>query len=59
MDFAGSLEELILRLGLKQPSLSDRGVGRDQIPLIVERAVKDPKKQEFRAAVTSLVEGLF
>jgi hypothetical protein len=59
MDFANSLEQLIFRLGLKQPSLSDRRVGRDQIPLIVERAVKDPKQKDLRAAVTCLVEGLF
>lgn len=59
MDFAGSLDELVLRLGLKQPSLSDRGVSRDQIPVIVGRAVKDPNEHELRAAVQTLVEGLF
>ncbi|KAK3305133.1 maleylacetate reductase [Chaetomium strumarium] len=59
VNFAASLEELVLRLGLKQPSLSDRGVGRDQIPIIVERAVKDQEEKELRAAVRRLVEALF
>ncbi|KAK3303876.1 putative Maleylacetate reductase [Chaetomium strumarium] len=58
-DFAASLDELVLRLGLQQPSLSDRGVGRDQIPIIVERAVKGPEEKELRAAVRRLVEALF
>ena len=49
---------LVETLGLTR-SLTERGVNKDQIPIIVERATAGIKDGRVHDAVTRLVEGLF
>ena len=49
---------LVETLGLSQ-SLTERGVGKDQVPIIVDRATGGMKEGQLYDAVKRLVEGLF
>ncbi|KAK3368608.1 putative Maleylacetate reductase [Podospora didyma] len=59
MSFAKQVDELVDQLGLKPQPLSALGIGRDQLPVIVARVVKDPNEHDLRRAVTELVDALF
>ena len=50
---------LVESLGLRQGSLSERGVGKGEIPIIVQRATGGMKEGPLFDAVTQLVESLF
>ena len=50
--------ELVATLGLRQ-NLTERGVGKDQVPIIVARATGGMKEGPVHDAVTHLVEGLY
>jgi hypothetical protein len=50
---------LVEVLGLHPPTLTERGIGRDQIPIIVQRATGGLKEGPMLDAVTQLVERFF
>ncbi|KAL1959366.1 hypothetical protein VTO42DRAFT_2169 [Malbranchea cinnamomea] len=50
--------QLVSVLGLSQ-SLTQRGIGRDQIPIIVERATRGANEGQRYDAIARLIEGLF
>lgn len=50
--------DLVVTLGLCQ-NLTERRVGKDQVPIIVGRATGDMKEGPVYDAVTQLVEGLY
>lgn len=50
--------ELVATLGLRQ-NLTGKGVGKDQIPIIVVRATGGMTEGPMYDAVTHLVEGLY
>lgn len=50
--------DLVSFLGLSQ-SLTGKGIGRDQVPIIVERATGGVKDGPTYDAIARLVEGLF
>jgi hypothetical protein len=50
---------LVQGLGLAPLTLTERGVGRDQIPIIVGRATGDLKEGPLYEEITRLVEGFF
>lgn len=50
--------DLVSFLGLSQ-SLTAKGIGRDQVPIIVERATGGVKDGPVYDAIARLVEGLF
>lgn len=52
------INRLVNELGLHQ-SLTDRGVGKDQVNIITERATGGQKEGQLFDAVKSLVEGLW
>ncbi|ERF77224.1 hypothetical protein EPUS_05793 [Endocarpon pusillum Z07020] len=52
------ISALVESLGLHQ-SLTERGIGRDQIPIVVERATGGLKEGSLYDIVTLLVEGLY
>lgn len=54
--FAARLEQFIRGLGLEPPTLSQRGLGRDQIPVILKKVAKNPADAD---QMTKLVESLF
>lgn len=58
MQFAHHISELVDGLGLKPLPLSKRGVGRDQIPVIVQRATRGDDNEELRRALAAMVEKL-
>lgn len=55
LEVARRIEELVATLGLTQPPLSTRGVGREQVDVIAVRAAG----QNPPELVVKLVEGLF
>lgn len=52
------INELVATLGLRT-SLSEKGVGKDQVPIIVSRALNGMTEGPVYDAVTRLVEGLY
>jgi alcohol dehydrogenase class IV len=57
MEVGGRIIDLVLQLGLQQ-TLSERGVSKNEIPTIVERATKLTEGREH-SSVTVLVENFF
>lgn len=55
LEVAQRVEDLIERLGLTQPSLSERGVGQDQLDVIARRVCRG----EPPDSIVGLVRGLF
>lgn len=53
-----SINELVKKLDLSQ-TLTEIGVSKDQIPIIVERATNGVKEDPLRDSVTQLVERLY
>jgi alcohol dehydrogenase class IV len=58
LEFGSRINELVSTLGLRQ-TLTERGVGRDQIPVVVGRVTGGLKEGQMYEAVTRLVEGLY
>ncbi|KHN94881.1 Alcohol dehydrogenase, iron-type [Metarhizium album ARSEF 1941] len=58
MQFADDVAELVQRLDLRPLPLSRRGVGHDQVPVIVQRAMRGSDNEKLRLALTALVENL-
>jgi alcohol dehydrogenase class IV len=58
LEFGSRINELVNTLGLRQ-TLTERGVGRDQIPVVVGRVTGGLKEGQMYEAVTTLVEGLY
>ncbi|KAM6521322.1 hypothetical protein FSOLCH5_006081 [Fusarium solani] len=54
IEVAQRVEALVRELGLEQPSLSARGVGREQVAVIARRASGGEPSQEILALVESL-----
>ncbi|KAJ4327800.1 hypothetical protein N0V84_001762 [Fusarium piperis] len=54
IEVAQRVEALVRELGLEQPSLSERGVGRDQVAVIASRASGGEPSNEVLALVESL-----
>ncbi|EFY93696.1 hypothetical protein J3459_017855 [Metarhizium acridum] len=58
MSFADHITELVGRLDLQPLPLSRWGVGHDQVPVIVQRAMRGSDDEKLRVALTALVEQL-
>ena len=57
-EVGGRIIELVATLGLRQ-TLTGKGVGKDQVPIIVGRATGGMIEGPMYDAVTHLVEGLY
>ncbi len=58
LEVGSRISALVESLGLRQ-SLTQRGIGRDQIPIVAERATGGLNQGPLYDAVTRLVEGLY
>jgi alcohol dehydrogenase class IV len=50
---------LVEALGLHPPTLTERGIGKEQIPIIVQRATGDMKEGPLHDSITDFVEKLY